>query len=220
MTKYATPEGEPTAFQQLLLDYMWSQRPPLTNAQLGLRLGVNKGTIQHWIRYGHIPRPEMLGRMSDRLGIPLATLYQAAGYPVPTMIVPAQTPMQTQQQPAQQTPQSQSQQSRDDTPAPRVYQPPAKLPADAWDTMIAHTVDAMRASGLSSEAIQAVVDHMRATLAGERPLQRHIIAEHTVDADTSPPQPRKSARKPSQSSHTDEQDTQPIRTPRPSQPRR
>lgn len=45
--------------------------------------------------------------------------------------------------------------------------------------MIAATVEGMRAAGIADSAIAQVVEHIRQKQRDERPLQRHLISEHT-----------------------------------------
>lgn len=73
-------------FANLMLDWTWDQRPPLTIAQFAADLGIAKTTVWGWFREGRLPDPKTLGRIAKHTGIPLGTLYTACGYPIPALV--------------------------------------------------------------------------------------------------------------------------------------
>lgn len=72
-----------TPFLKLLVDYMYSQRPPITAAQLAYKTKIPSTTIIGWFREGRVPQPKTLQRIAAGTTIPLADLFAACGYPVP-----------------------------------------------------------------------------------------------------------------------------------------
>jgi transcriptional regulator with XRE-family HTH domain len=69
----------PTPFAQLLYDYMWAQRPPLTAAKLAERTGLSKQTVSNWLNGRTEPQIGTLTLLAQRTGIPLQDLAEAAG---------------------------------------------------------------------------------------------------------------------------------------------
>lgn len=78
-----TDNIEETPFLKLLADYMYSQRPPLTAAQLAYKTRIPSTTIIGWFREGRVPQPRTLQRIAAGTTIPLADLFTACGYPLP-----------------------------------------------------------------------------------------------------------------------------------------
>ncbi|HEU5423635.1 MAG TPA: hypothetical protein VFU72_08855 [Nitrolancea sp.] len=77
---------EETPFLKLLEDYMYSQRPPITAAQLSYKTKIPSTTIIGWFREGRVPQPRTLQRIAAGTTIPLADLFTACGYPVPASV--------------------------------------------------------------------------------------------------------------------------------------
>src|SRR5260221_999431 len=73
----------PTPIGHLLQEWMWSQRPPLTNGQMAYKLGVSVQAVWNWLNRPYDPEPGMLARIAHYTGIPLAELYALAGIPLP-----------------------------------------------------------------------------------------------------------------------------------------
>lgn len=67
-------------FAELLQNYMWDQRPPLSQVEFARQLGIGRTTLTNWLSGG---RPEMalLFVVNERTGIPLNRLMETAGYP-------------------------------------------------------------------------------------------------------------------------------------------
>jgi transcriptional regulator with XRE-family HTH domain len=68
-----------TPLAELLYEYMWGQRPPLSAADLARKVGVSKQTIGNWLEGRTKPQPAALALVAQRTGIPLEDLYRAAG---------------------------------------------------------------------------------------------------------------------------------------------
>lgn len=75
----------PTRFAELLMNYMWSQRPPLDQRQLAERIGVSPNAVHGWLSRGILPRnlTEMAPKISMATGIPQSALYEAIGMRLP-----------------------------------------------------------------------------------------------------------------------------------------
>lgn len=77
------PRDPVSPFAALIQDYMWNKRrPPITANRLATELHISRQTVTNWLS-GKKPQPEMLTALSQHTGIPMRTLYEAAGYPVP-----------------------------------------------------------------------------------------------------------------------------------------
>lgn len=77
-------DDELTPFAELIQDYMWRQRPPLSASKFAHRLGVAKGTVWNWLHARRLPPPSVLAMIHQKTGIALRDLYEAAGYPLPS----------------------------------------------------------------------------------------------------------------------------------------
>lgn len=85
MPRYIEPETA-TPFGKVLVDYMWSRRPPLGAVQLAVRLRIPKQSVTNWVMRGSSPSLETILYVLAKLDIPLRTLYDAyksAGLSVP-----------------------------------------------------------------------------------------------------------------------------------------
>lgn len=65
---------------QLLVHYMWEQRPPLLPAQFADKVGISRQTISRILNQDTAPEPAALLRMARILAVPSQTLFMAAGY--------------------------------------------------------------------------------------------------------------------------------------------
>lgn len=68
-----------TPFARVLLDYMWSQRPPLNFSGLARHIGVSKATVSNWASGKTTPNRGTLELIAHKTGIPLSALYEALG---------------------------------------------------------------------------------------------------------------------------------------------
>ncbi len=155
MPRYGT-QRESTPFGNLLIEFMWKQRPPWTTGEMSRTLKVPRQTIANWVYRGLTPSIETIFYVLNTLDIPLAALtraYQDAGVPMPAGAVPA----------ADEQPQ------------------PAAPSGEEWDQLIAQTRATLQANGVSEQTIAAVVKRIEETRAGYSPIQRNIAAEHTPD---------------------------------------
>lgn len=85
MPRYTEPESA-TPFGKVLVDYMWSRRPPVGAVQLAVRLGIPKQSVTNWVMRGSSPSLETMLYVLAKLDIPLRVLYDAyknAGLSVP-----------------------------------------------------------------------------------------------------------------------------------------
>lgn len=71
-----------TPFGRALVEYMWSQRPPLLPAQFAARMGVRKQTLSSWLSSDATPPPQVVVRLARAMGLPVADLLIAAGHAV------------------------------------------------------------------------------------------------------------------------------------------
>ena len=88
MAKRWLPPAQPTPVQVLLLEYMWSARPPLDLTRLAHRIDIPENTVRAWFNPGRIPHPARLRQVALHTGIPLGELYRATGFDVPTPAQP------------------------------------------------------------------------------------------------------------------------------------
>jgi transcriptional regulator with XRE-family HTH domain len=65
---------------RLLVEYMWEQRPPLLPSQFAQRMGVRKQQVAVWLSADSVPPPAVLMRLARGMGIPIRTIFAAAGY--------------------------------------------------------------------------------------------------------------------------------------------
>ena len=147
MAKKAAPR-KTTPFAEVLLNFMWSHRPPWTSGDLRYHLGSvapNKQTMQNWLYHGHSPSIPVALSVLGKLGIPISELieaYKRAGVEIPALPEP---------------------------PAPRHDASPA-LPPDAtalWEQMIDRVIRSMKRSGRFSDAdIRAMVADIRSEQLG------------------------------------------------------
>lgn len=220
MPQHARPPEQMTPFAQVLIDYMWNKRPrnqpPLTYAQLSVRLGVPKQSVSNWILRGSVPPLDTIMVILARLGIPLRDLYDAylqAGLPTPAWDASDASPIASGiEEPV--TPRSRKptvaplpaaplSESNSDVPQPKPYIPPAQpynpeaAEAAEWDRMIAQAQAVMRAEGASDELVDAITTHLRSRQQpGPDPMQQHIIAEHSepTELDEQPKHPEQQKR--------------------------
>ena len=180
-----------TPFGDLLLDVMYNQRaplePPLTIGQLAIRLGISRMTLQTWIYRGVVPSVDVAMQIFAQLHIPLERAlhaYETANLPVPPL---TETETQTRQHPGRRAHAGAHTGGEDeDASAPD---------ADPWTAMIAQTQADLRAAGMDEHTIGAVIDRIRATQMGSRPLAAHIAAEHAEHAEHAElPSPRPAGR--------------------------
>jgi transcriptional regulator with XRE-family HTH domain len=152
---------------RLLLDYMWSQRPPLTYGQLAVKLGENRSSVYNWVYRNQIPTPQLLALISSRTGIPLYNLYQAADYPIPEPPAQAQPAPQTQPQPPIIT---------------------GAISEQVWEALIDRTIASMRAlqaqGRFSDDDIHAVVAEIRHQQLGVPLEPQHTQEEKEEQAPT------------------------------------
>ena len=165
MPKYMIKPENPTPWARVLLDFMWNQRPPdeppLTNAQLAVRLHLSRVTVNHWIYNRVIPNLETAIDVLHTLNIPVERLiraYDQEGIPAPPL----------------------AEHQADGHPADE-----QRRSTDQWDAMIQQTTSTLQDAGMDEHTIGAVIDRIRATQIGSRPpqpLAAHIAAEHASEA--------------------------------------
>lgn len=80
-------ESEHLSFAEVLQDYMWSQRPPITAAQLARQIGISKQTVGNWLNGRTVPQVGTLALVSQRTGIALETLARALGQTPPPQTI-------------------------------------------------------------------------------------------------------------------------------------
>ncbi len=71
---------EYTPFARTLVDYMWTQRPPLLPNQFADRMAVRKQALSTWLNSDTVPAPPVIVRLARRMGLPVRQLMTAAGY--------------------------------------------------------------------------------------------------------------------------------------------
>jgi transcriptional regulator with XRE-family HTH domain len=84
MPRKLNPQN-PTPWAQVLLDYMWSQRPPLNATELAELLGMPKPTVTNWFGRRAVPDLDTAMTVLSKLSIPLDRLvqvYREAGTPL------------------------------------------------------------------------------------------------------------------------------------------
>jgi transcriptional regulator with XRE-family HTH domain len=67
-------------FARALVDYMWTQRPPLLPNQFADRMGVRKQALSTWLNSDAVPAPPVVVRLARGMGLPVHQLMTAAGY--------------------------------------------------------------------------------------------------------------------------------------------
>jgi transcriptional regulator with XRE-family HTH domain len=73
----------PNAFAAMIQRYMWKDRePPINPNRLAVEMGVSRQTVANWLN-GSKPAVDLLPLVAEKLAMPLADVYRAAGYPVP-----------------------------------------------------------------------------------------------------------------------------------------
>jgi transcriptional regulator with XRE-family HTH domain len=72
--------AEYTPFAQLLVEYMWEQRPPLLPNQFAERMGVRKQALSTWLNTDAVPAPQVVVRLARGMGRPVRELMTAAGF--------------------------------------------------------------------------------------------------------------------------------------------
>lgn len=80
MARRWLPPDNPNPFQSVMLEYMWSQRPPLDIARLAERLDIPATTVHGWFYAQRLPHASTLRQVATMTGIPYAELLRAAGY--------------------------------------------------------------------------------------------------------------------------------------------
>jgi hypothetical protein len=151
-----------TPLGQLILDYCWSQRPPLTVGQLAVRLGYNKQTVYNWTGRGEIPTLTNMARVSERTGIPLDALVRAA----------QETEAQRWAERGKLLPSA---------PAERATGETHTMSADQIVEEAVQRIMADERFDLATR--EAMAKHVREVHAGYDPMARHIAAEHAVEAE-------------------------------------
>lgn len=153
-----------TPFAWTLSRWLWRHEPPWTSGHLTLYLNqrgldVRRNAVISWVSGRSIPHADRQAEILDFLGISpqqyIAT-YEELGESVPLWLHRMAAP----------------------APRPKPYTR-QEQPQDEWEAMIAATVEGMRAAGIADSAIAQVVEHIRQKQRDERPLQRHLISEHT-----------------------------------------
>ncbi len=71
---------EYTPFARTLVDYMWTQRPPLLPNQFADRMAVRKQALSTWLNSDTVPAPPVIVRLARAMGLPVRQLMTAAGY--------------------------------------------------------------------------------------------------------------------------------------------
>jgi transcriptional regulator with XRE-family HTH domain len=71
---------EYSPFARTLVEYMWTQRPPLVPNQFAERMGVRKQALSTWLNSDAVPAPPVVVRLARRMGRPVRELMTAAGY--------------------------------------------------------------------------------------------------------------------------------------------
>ena len=71
---------EYTPFARTLVEYMWSQRPPLLPNQFADRMNVRKQALSTWLNSDAVPAPPVVVRLARGMGRPIRQLMTAAGY--------------------------------------------------------------------------------------------------------------------------------------------
>lgn len=69
-------EGCREGLARLIRGYRLGCDPPLTQSELAKRLNVSQQTVSNWERAEFNPRPSMLGRLAEALGVPVSELSQ------------------------------------------------------------------------------------------------------------------------------------------------
>jgi transcriptional regulator with XRE-family HTH domain len=67
---------------ELLLDWMWAQRPPAPVALLAAHLGVDRSTVISWLTTDRQPQPLQLLVLAQVTELPLTELARAADVPL------------------------------------------------------------------------------------------------------------------------------------------
>jgi transcriptional regulator with XRE-family HTH domain len=74
---------EYTPIARLLVEYMWSQRPPLLPSQFAEQMGIPKQAVSRWLSAQADPDPGHLARIARRTPLRLSDLFLTAGYTTP-----------------------------------------------------------------------------------------------------------------------------------------
>ena len=74
------PLEDYTPLAQILVRFMWEERPPLLPAQFADNVRVSRQTLSRVLNQGALPDPAALLRMARLIGVPAQQLFLAAGY--------------------------------------------------------------------------------------------------------------------------------------------
>jgi transcriptional regulator with XRE-family HTH domain len=69
-----------TPFARLLVEHMWSARPPLLPNQFAEQMGVRKQALSTWLNSDAVPAPQVVVRLARGMNRPVRELMTAAGY--------------------------------------------------------------------------------------------------------------------------------------------
>ncbi len=72
--------NEYTPFARLLVEHMWSARPPLLPNQFAEQMGVRKQALSTWLNSDAVPATPIVVRLARRIDRPVRELMTAAGY--------------------------------------------------------------------------------------------------------------------------------------------
>ena len=70
-------------FARLLVEYMWTQRPPLLPAGFADRMGISKQVVSKWLNTPSSPDADLVIQIARRMPMPVSMLFAAAGFTTP-----------------------------------------------------------------------------------------------------------------------------------------
>ena len=154
-----------TPIGQLLVEYM-RDHGLATQQELALHIGIKQQSLSEYLApNGRIPRPRALQRIAHSTGIPLITLYHAAGIPLYGGLgaPPPEAPVEQE------------------------LPPPPGTTGDMWAEFYRH-LERLHADGtLSRETAEGLMNEAENIRLGYDPMRKHILAEHVVESV--PPRP-------------------------------
>jgi transcriptional regulator with XRE-family HTH domain len=151
-----------TPIGQLLVEYM-RDHGIATQQELAAHIGIKQQSLSEYLApNGRIPRPRALQRIAHATGIPLITVYEAAGIPLYNGLgsVPA--------------------------PAPAEEPPPAHTPPDMWSEFYNHLGRLHLEGKITQEVYEGLINEAEDVRRGYDPMQRFIVGEF-VDSQPTPP---------------------------------
>src|SRR5258708_4935401 len=162
-----------TPIGQLLVEYM-RDHGLATQQELAAHIGIKQQSLSEYLApNGRIPRPRALQRIAHATGIPLITLYHAAGIPLYG-----------------------GEAANAVAPPPARYVPPLRLPEDTPHTArdaLYHHIESL--TQLSPEERQTILNELEDVLRGRDPYRKYRVGEAlVVEADQ--PAPTSSAEMP------------------------